>query len=120
MMRQHESFGAALRVAGIVLVAALPAFGASAENLACPANGLPPPGKDFHGQTIKRANFSYQDLTNANFAGATLIAPFFDYANLTNANFQGAVIENDNSNPALVADFSFANLEGACFPRRAI
>ncbi len=102
------------RVARLVLAAVLLALGANSQNLTCTARDFSPE-KDFHGQTITRANFSYQNLTNANFAGATLIAPFFEYANLTNANFQGATIMNDSANPALVADFSFANLEGACF-----
>jgi len=86
----------------------------SAQNLTCPAIQSPL-GLDFHGQTITDANFGYRDLTNANFSGATLIAPFFENANLTNANFQGAVFAKDNANPSLVGDFSFANLQGACF-----
>lgn len=102
------------RVVRLGLITGLLAFAASGQNLTCPANNLPT-GPNFQGQTIQHGNFSYRDLTNANFSGATLIAPFFDFANLKNANFQNAVILNDNSNPALVADFSFANLEGACF-----
>ena len=85
---------------------------AGALTLTCPSRST---GKDFHGQTIVRANFGYQDLTNANFSGAILAAPFFVHANLTGANFQDAVFVNDGSNSSLVADFSFANLQDACF-----
>jgi uncharacterized protein YjbI with pentapeptide repeats len=96
------------------LVFAIFAVAAAAQNLTCPARTG---GKDFHGQTITGANFAYQDLTNANFSGATLVAPYFAHANLTGTNFQDAVIVNDGSNPTLVADFSFANLQDACFIR---
>ncbi len=102
------------RVGRVSLFVGLLAFAASAQNLTCPANEVPPE-RNFQGQTIKHGNFSHRDLSNANFSSATLIAPFFAFANLKNANFQGAIITNDSSNPALVADFSFANLEGACF-----
>jgi uncharacterized protein YjbI with pentapeptide repeats len=102
------------RLARILLAIPTLALAASAQNQTCSSSNVPP-RKDFHGQTLKRANFSHRDLTNADFSGATLVAPFFDFANLTNANFRGAVIVNDSSNPALVADFSFANVEGACF-----
>jgi len=98
----------------LALLVAFIAAGVSGQVLTCPANN-PPPGLDFRGQTITAGNFAYRNLTNANFAGATLVAPFFQFANLTNANFQGAVFVNDNSNPAMAADFSFADLQGACF-----
>lgn len=86
----------------------------TAQTFSCPQRAG---GKDYRGQTIRGANFAYQDLTNANFSGATLIAPFFAFANLTGANFQDAVVVNDSSNPTLVADFSFAYLTDACFIR---
>ena len=104
------------RIVYLALSLAALTLGASAQDLTCPANNVVV-GRDFRGQTIDHGNFSYQDLTNANFAGATLIAPFFDYANLANANFEGAVFLDDSSNPELVGDFSFANLQGACFLR---
>lgn len=115
MSRKGQRLHPALtRVKRILIPAAVVAFAANAQNLACPAsNGSG--GPDFRGQRIEHGNFSHQDLTNANFSGTTLIAPFFDFANLKNANFQDAIILNDSSNPVLVADFSFANLEGACF-----
>ncbi len=102
-----------MNLAVLVLASALLFTGAAgAQNLTCPSG---PTGKDFHGQTIVRANFAYQDLTNANFSGATLVAPFFAFANLTGANFQNAVLLNDTSSSNLVADFSFAVLNTACF-----
>ena len=45
---------------------------AGAMTLTCPSRS---PGRDFHGQTIVRANFAHQDLTNANFSDAILVAP---------------------------------------------
>jgi uncharacterized protein YjbI with pentapeptide repeats len=105
------SYQRAIRIWAVL--AALSPF-CAARNLTCPAR---PPGKDFHDQKITGANFAYQDLTNANFSNAILIAPFFGHANLTGANFQDAVIVNDNTNPTLVADFSFANLRNTCFIR---
>jgi uncharacterized protein YjbI with pentapeptide repeats len=114
MSRCKISGSSLARVVRLSLFAGLLALGARAQNLTCPANAAPP-DRNFQGQTIQRGNFAYRDLTNANFSGATLIAPFFDFANLTNAKFQGATIVDDPSNPALVADFSFARLDGACF-----
>jgi uncharacterized protein YjbI with pentapeptide repeats len=75
----------------------------------------PPNGRNFRGQTITNGNFSYQDLTDADFSGATLISPYFAYANLKNANFQGATIYTPGATPVTASDFSFANLEKACF-----
>ena len=102
------------RFGRVVLLFALLAFAAGARDLSCPAVN-PPNGRDFRGQTIEKGNFSYRDLTNADFSNATLIAPYFAYANLTNANFQGATFVSDDTNPAMVSDFSFANLEKTCF-----
>ena len=90
------------------------ALAAGAQDLSCPAVS-PPPGRNFRGQTIVKGNFSYRDLTNADFSNTTLVAPYFAYATLTNANFQGAVFMGDNANPAMVSDFSFANLQKTCF-----
>ena len=96
----------------LALLSAFVAVSAGAQDLACPAaSGTP--GSNFRGQTITNGNFAYRDLTNANFANTTLIAPYFAYANLTGANFEGAVFVN--SNTAQVSDFSFANLQRACF-----
>src|SRR6476646_7633640 len=102
------------RFGRVSFLSALLAFSASAEDLSCPAVN-PPASRNFRGQRIVSGNFSYQDLTNADFSNATLIAPYFAYANLTNANFQGARIMSDETNPALASDFSSANLEKACF-----
>ena len=98
----------------LLLLSVLLAPSAGAQQLSCPAVN-PPSGRDFRGQTIVKGNFSYRDLTNANFSNATLIAPYFAYANLTNANFEGATVISDNTNAAMGTDFSFANLQGACF-----
>jgi uncharacterized protein YjbI with pentapeptide repeats len=95
-----------------IAVASL-AIVACAQQSTCPDS--PNPGKDFQGQTLVNANFSFSDLTNANFSNATLVGPVFRYANLTNANFQGAVFVGDNVNPSVVGDFGFSNLTGACF-----
>lgn len=102
------------RFGRVFLLFVLLAFAAGAQDLSCPAVN-PPNGRDFRGETIIRGNFSYRDLTNADFSNATLIAPYFAYANLKNANFQGATFVGDDTNPAMVSDFSFANLERACF-----
>lgn len=101
-------------VGHLVFFAAQLALVASAQDLTCPAV-TPSPGNNFRGQTIVKGNFSYRDLTGADFSNATLVAPYFAYANLTNANFQGAVFVSDNSNAAMVTDFSFANLQKTCF-----
>jgi uncharacterized protein YjbI with pentapeptide repeats len=100
------------RFGRVCFLSALLAFAAGAQE--CPAVS-PPSGRDFRNKVIDKGNFSYQDLTNANFSGATLIAPYFAYANLTNANFQGATFRTDTTNPATATDFSFANLEKTCF-----
>ncbi len=102
------------QIGRLFLFVASLALTASAQELTCPAVS-PPPGNDFRGQTIVRGNFSYRDLTNADFSNATLIAPYFAYANLTNANFQGAAFVTDSTNSAMVSDFSFADLQKACF-----
>jgi uncharacterized protein YjbI with pentapeptide repeats len=101
------------RLVRLILLAASASVLACAQDTACPI----PPGNenDFHGQTLVNANFSYRDLTNANFSNATLVAPFFAYANLTNANFEGAVFAGGSSDTPAVADFSFANLTNTCF-----
>jgi len=104
------------RTIQLVITAAALTAAAGGQTLTCPVNPVPP-GRDFHQQTIKAANFAFQDLKNSNFAGATLIAPFFGNANLTGANFEGTIIETDSSNPAASADFSFATLDKACFIR---
>jgi uncharacterized protein YjbI with pentapeptide repeats len=102
------------RFARLILLFGCLALAAGAEDLACPA-GNRPGGRDFRGQEIVNGNFSYQDLTNADFSNATLLNPYFANANLTNASFRGAKIESDETNPARVSDFSFANLEKTCF-----
>ena len=85
---------------------------ACAQDTACPDG--PSNGNDFHGQTIYNPNFSYRDLSNANFSNATLVGAFFAYANLTNANFEGTVFIPDSANPSAASDFSFANLTQVC------
>jgi uncharacterized protein YjbI with pentapeptide repeats len=106
----------ALAAALALTIAALssPAALAQAQPLACPISPSSAAGKSFQGQTLSLANFSRMDLTNANFQGATLKGVAFIGANLTGANFSGATIV-DSGNVAQATDFSFANLERACF-----
>ena len=115
-MSQKQESSAILRarISRLALTAAFVISLAGAQDLTCPA-ATAAPGNDFHGQTIAGGNFSYRDLTNANFSNTTLIAPYFAYANLTGANFQGAIFINQSSDLTKVSDFSFANLQRACF-----
>lgn len=97
---------------GLLLL--MTALAGQAQSTGCPPT-TPPAGRDFHGQTLTRPNFSHWDLTNANFEGATLIAPSFLGATLTGANFHNATFVGDTANPVASPDFTLANLERACF-----
>ena len=113
--RQERSSMRRGRIIRLMLLAAFVTAVAGGQELACRTSESIPATLDFRGQTIRNGNFSYRDLTNANFSNTTLIAPYFAYANLTKANFEGAVFIDYNSNPSAVSDFSFANLQSACF-----
>jgi uncharacterized protein YjbI with pentapeptide repeats len=80
----------------------------AAQNLTCPVRPLSTPGPDFHGQTLEKVSFAYQDLTNANFQGATLRSVIFVGANLSGANFSGATIGDSQQDVGFPNDFSFA------------
>jgi uncharacterized protein YjbI with pentapeptide repeats len=82
--------------------------------IVCPASPSTATGRSFQGQTLSFANFSRMDLTNANFKGATLKGAMFIGANLTGADFSGATFI-DSGSQARPNDFSFANLDSACF-----
>ena len=98
--KQERSSMRRARITQLTLLAAFVTVVAGGQELTCRTSESIPATPDFHGQTIRNGNFSYRDLTNANFSNTTLIAPYFAYANLTQANFEGAVFINDNSNPA--------------------
>ncbi|MEA3413411.1 MAG: pentapeptide repeat-containing protein [Pseudomonadota bacterium] len=87
---------------------------AKAQDLSCPASPSSAAGRDFSGQNLRWSNFAYSDLTNAKFVGATLTGAVFIGADLTGADFSNATIANSN-NATLPTDFSFANLNSACF-----
>lgn len=79
----------------------------------CPASPSGAQGKSFTGQNLINANFAGQDLTNADFSGAAIAGAYFGGATLTGAKFTGATITA--SSPEAPTDFSFANLDSACF-----
>lgn len=104
-----------LRALAIVVATVLGSPSADAQTtLPCPNSPSTAPGKNFQGQTLSFPNFSRVDLTNANFKGATLKGAMFIGANLIGADFSGATFI-DSGNPARPNDFSFANLDSACF-----
>ena len=98
----------------ITTIVAAACADASAQSLACPKRPSSASGRSFQNQNLALVNFSRIDLTNANFRGATLKGVSFIRANLTGADFSGATFV-DTGNPGRSSDFSFAQLDSACF-----
>ena len=98
----------------LAAVAVLGSRPSTAQTPTCPVSPSAAPVKTFDGDTLSQANFSRRDLTNANFRGKTLQGAMFIGANLTGADFSGATFI-DSGSAARPNDFSFANLDSACF-----
>lgn len=98
----------ALRTLAAVVLCAAAASAAQAQGT-CPAHG-----RQFANTTLSFPNFSRMNLQDANFRGATLKGAMFIGADLTGADFTDATFV-DSGNPAQPNDFSFANLDSACF-----
>src|SRR6185312_8486777 len=70
-----------------LLLLAVCAAVANAQQYTCPGSPASGAGSDFHSQSLTNSNFAHQSLRNTNFQNAVLTAPVFTGADLTGANF---------------------------------